>query len=564
MPGDDGKLNLDSASFPVERYEPIRLLGKGALGEVYLAKDKTLRRVVAVKCLITVTDEQVVAFHREAKIASKLSHANIIGSLDFGTTENGRPYLALEYFDGISLEAFLDKRNGISEDLAVDIFVQVARALQYIHEHQIFHRDLKPSNILLKVDGDFISDLRIIDFGLSSIKEEFQTKTLMQGRTLVGTPLYMSPDQVSGGVYDARSEVYSLACLMFEALTGLPPFPGDSSMVILEEHLTKPPPLLSEVRPDLQFSYGMQRILLKCLEKDKDDRFQSMQELVEALEDRISFGETDGSDSRKARSSASVTVGVALCAVAVLGIAALIVVALNDVPIGHPAAKTKIVKEKDLEPSPFQALDKPGYPINFLNAAEQAQGDGGVYFWGEESIPRLKTLSDAGAQRNTITLRGMPLTGKEVDLLAPIKPYLVQMHNCVLKSPDAMSRFAANKSIQMLGFHQCDVTPADLEALKPMAQLDSLILEHCKLNDAHVAAMAKLGQVRKFALDGNDQITIDGIKLLSRKDHPIAVWLNAGPVGDLLQDDVRELKRQYNIILVPKTAEVRDRDEFLK
>ena len=200
MTESDDIQNLTSKSFPLDRYEPIALLGRGGLGEVYLAKDRLLGRTIAVKCLMAVDDEQIVIFQREAKIASKLSHPCIIGTLDFGTTEGGRPFIAFDYFDGTSLESLLAENGGVlDEQLTRRIFIIVTRALDYIHNHKVFHRDLKPSNILLKVDKSGALDLRIIDFGVSAIKEEFQNRDLAQGKTIVGTPVYMSPDPARGG-----------------------------------------------------------------------------------------------------------------------------------------------------------------------------------------------------------------------------------------------------------------------------------------------------------------------------------------------------------------------------
>lgn len=557
MTDSNTELNLDRSTFPIERYEPIKLIGKGALGEVYLARDKTLKRTVAVKCLLTVTAEQIVAFHREARIASRLSHPNVIGSFDFGTTDSGRPYLALEYFEGVSLEDLIENRKAISEELVTNIFLIVARALSYIHTHDICHRDLKPSNVLLKIDShsDALKDARVIDFGLSSIKEEFQTATLTQGHTLVGTPFYMSPDQMNGDVYDARSEVYSLGCLIFEALTGLPPFPGESTLEILEHHRSTPPPLMSEVRPELQFSTGIQRIVLKCLAKAKEDRYQTMSELVDALEQKEALFETSVYNRDKRVTRWSGIAMIACCVLALASGAVLTIAALGEHPVEKSRKKPK-ASAKLGEKSPFAAFDKVEAPMNLIMQSEHVQGEKGVYFWGEESVQRLKALSESGKQKDSVTLRGMRVTGKEVDYLISVKPKLLQIYHCSMDADKVLPHLGRVQSIRVLGFHECtDLTPDSLTALKTIPGLDSIILEACNLSDEHLAAMSRLTQVEKFVLDGNENLTLDGVKRMARKDRALAVWVNAGPVSKSTREEIQALKEDERIVLITKKME---------
>jgi serine/threonine protein kinase len=553
-----GDLKLDRSTFPTERYEPIQILGKGALGEVYLAKDKTLGRTVAVKCLLTVTDDQVVAFHREAKIASKLSHAHVISSLDFGTTGSGRPYLALEYFDGVSLEQFLSVRGQLDEELVSKIFCIVAAALGYIHSHKIFHRDLKPSNVLLKVDEEGHSiDVRIIDFGLSSIKEEFQTKTLMQGRTLVGTPMYMSPDQVSGGVYDARSEVYSLGCMLFESLTGRPPFSGEAALHILEQHVNSPPPKLHEARPDLHFSEGMQHVLDLCLAKSKSDRFQTMDALIEALQNRKSFSygvDTQG-EQKRLRTRWAVVAAVAVAVSLVLTVTVLqnLIAPAEEEPPGKSISKTN-------EVNPILMMSD---PVSYMSV--RTEGGDGFYVWGTENLERLERASKERTALDTVTIRGMPIDENVIDLLLPIKPRRLFLNHCDFRG-DVVQHVAAIRWIEKLGFYSCvGVTPTSLSALKKLTHLNSLVLDDCAITDDHLAELAKLTHVKQFVLDGNREITLNGLKSLSRPDgKSVAVWIDSGVLSKLSLDEIAVLKSDCNIILVTKSMEaIRHKEQLV-
>src|SRR5579885_1821750 len=205
-------IDVDPTSFPIDRYKPIRFLGKGAIGAVYLCHDSILRKNVAVKCLLRITDIHVISFQTEAKCASKLHHQSIIEVLDFGTTSGGTPFMVMEYFKSISLEEMIKQTGALSPQTVIAVFEKICDALSYMHAHGVFHRDLKPSNVLISADGNSI---RIIDFGLSKTTQDIQTKTIIDNTILVGTPAYMSPDQVAGLPYDATSEVYSVGCMMF-------------------------------------------------------------------------------------------------------------------------------------------------------------------------------------------------------------------------------------------------------------------------------------------------------------------------------------------------------------
>ncbi|MDZ4834454.1 MAG: serine/threonine-protein kinase [Candidatus Melainabacteria bacterium] len=538
-------LNLDRSAFPTERYEPVQLLGKGALGEVYLAKDKTLGRTVAVKCLLSVTDQQVVAFHREAKIASKLSHSHIISSLDFGTTESGRPYLALEYFPGVSLEDYIAQRGRLDEELVTKLFLIIAEALAYIHNHKVFHRDLKPSNILLNVDDSSGSvDLRIIDFGLSSIKEEFQSKTSVQGRTLVGTPLYMSPDQVSGGVYDARSEVYCLACLMFEALTGRPPYPGETALEILDQHSRAPIPVLSEVRPDLQFSSGIQRILNVCLAKNKADRFQSMDSLIDALHHKDTFdsGEDTRDQKKRLRFRWTIASGAALV-VLLLGAGSLVFITMMEPPEKGTTVET---------PKEEYHLKLVADPIEYMNNSKNGVG---LIVWGEENVGRLKDASESGKVFDAVTLRGFSvLTAKELAYVSSIKPKTLFVNHCRFEDVALMRALAKIPSLEKLSFYDCsDISPESLPLLKSITGLRSLVLDHCQIEDAHLRALSKLTQVKQFVFDGNEALTLAGIRTMARKDKPIAIWVDSGELAKLSNYEIDLLKQDTKIFLVTKS-----------
>lgn len=289
----DTELDLDGESFPLARYIPLFLLGCGASGSVYLAKDRVLAKPVAVKVLHTVEPAQAIDFQNEARVMSSLDHSNIIKVFDFGCTEEGAPYMVLEYLPSVTLESYLRSQGALEPASAVRLFIQLAEALVYAHENGVFHRDLKPSNILLT--GTSVDDarLKLIDFGVAKLKSLSQETTVIQGRTLVGTPAYMSPDQAQGRGYDARSEIYSFGCVLYEAVTGEPPYSADSPLELLHLHAEAPLPYLNEG----SFDNALASVITTCLAKDPEARYGNAEELLSALKEAYAADESTASST---------------------------------------------------------------------------------------------------------------------------------------------------------------------------------------------------------------------------------------------------------------------------
>jgi serine/threonine protein kinase len=545
-------LNLTKESFPLERYVPLSLLGRGGLGEVYLADDRLLNRTIAVKCLMAVDDEQFVIFQREAKIASKLNHPNIIATLDFGITEGGRPYIAFEYFDGISLEQLLVNNDGVlDEQLTRNIFSVVADALSYIHQHKVFHRDLKPSNILIRIDPSGAIDLRIIDFGVSAIREEFQNRDLAQGKTIVGTPVYMSPDPVRGKAFDARSEIYAIGCILFECLTGDPPFDSSSTAEVLELHMHEEPPPLEDMRSDLQFSPEIQDIISKCLSKSKDERYQSMSELKAALERPYAHNSSvqDGAPPVEApKKPASVNLLGVLGVFALLVMGALAINAILFNSTQKDAADLALEKQNSLSKKSNGSLSFEAHDSVYLER-EPHKNATGVYFSGADSSKRLQSIADAGQSKELVAFNNVTVSEKDVENIAIVKPEVLQFFGCKI-APDVIGKISTIDSIRELNFHVCpNITPPVLATLKRMRNLVSLRLIGCGIDDNHMKVIGEFGKLQRLVLDGNKNVTMRGLLQLKRSGAIIVVWLNEGPLTNLSVREVATLKAKHHIYL---------------
>ncbi|MBX9670684.1 MAG: serine/threonine protein kinase [Candidatus Obscuribacterales bacterium] len=232
----DDELPLGSEKFPISRYAPKALLGTGGSGIVYLARDRILRKKVAVKLLNQLTGSQLILFQDEARSTSKLSHKNIIQILDFGPTENGTPYMVLEYVpNATTLEELIKTSGALAFEYALEVFIKVCEGLEHAHHMGVFHRDIKPSNILVAPGQAGEKTVKLIDFGVAKYID-FLDPSQPQATTIAGTPAYMAPEQIRNEPYDARSEIYSLGCVFFETLTGHPPFVAATALETMALH----------------------------------------------------------------------------------------------------------------------------------------------------------------------------------------------------------------------------------------------------------------------------------------------------------------------------------------
>jgi tetratricopeptide (TPR) repeat protein/predicted Ser/Thr protein kinase len=270
----------------VSHYRILEKLGEGGMGVVYLAEDQHLARRVAIKFLTSTDHHYRARFIREARAVSALTHPHIAIVHDYGETELGQPFLVMEFVKGKSLSELLDE--GLTLRRSVEIVASIAEALAEAHHHGIVHRDIKPSNILVNERGQ----VKVLDFGLvkhlveppsSEVDLDAQTIYSTQTRSdvIVGTPLYLSPEQATGKKVDGRSDLFALGALLYECLTGRSAFSGGSVLEIGAQiiHVTPPPPsqLNAQVTPSLD------RITMKALQKKVEDRYQSADDMLQEL-----------------------------------------------------------------------------------------------------------------------------------------------------------------------------------------------------------------------------------------------------------------------------------------
>ena len=272
-------------SIIADRYRILARVGEGGMGQVYMAEHIKMKRKSAIKVMrpaLVDDHEALQRFTREAENASKLSHPNVASIFDFGETDDGLVYLAMEFIEGESLHATLEREKALHPLVAADIIGQAADALQAAHDLGILHRDLKPDNLMLskRADGTYL--VKLVDFGIARTMDSGATRVTRTGFA-VGTPEYMSPEQLAGDVLDARSDEYALALVAFAALTGEEAFSSASAKDSLILRLTSRPRRLAEVRADIDWPVPLQSVFDRALAPDSNDRFPRIAEFADEL-----------------------------------------------------------------------------------------------------------------------------------------------------------------------------------------------------------------------------------------------------------------------------------------
>ena len=260
------------------RYEIGELLGRGGMAEVHIGRDSRLGRTVAVKMLrpdLARDPSFQARFRREAHSSASLNHPAVVAVYDTGEDQfagNPVPYIVMEYVEGSTLRDLLASGNRLVPERALEIVDGVLAALAYSHQQGIVHRDIKPANVMLTAAGE----VKVMDFGIARLLDDMSA-TMTQTSAVIGTAQYLSPEQARGEQVDARSDLYSTGCLLYELLTGRPPFVGDSPVSVAYQHVREEPVPPSQVDPDV--SPSVDAIVLKSLTKNRDNRYQTADEM---------------------------------------------------------------------------------------------------------------------------------------------------------------------------------------------------------------------------------------------------------------------------------------------
>jgi serine/threonine protein kinase len=272
------------------QYQVLEKIGTGGMGSVYKASQPAMNRMVAIKILhpkLAGRKDLTSRFRREARAMSQLTHPNTVKVFAFGELEDdGSLYIVMEMLEGKNLNQVVRREGPLAPERAIPIMVQVCGALQEAHDLGIVHRDLKPENIFLSRQGGINDYPKVLDFGLAKVTErQMQPGSIIltQEGMVFGTPEFMSPEQAQGKTLDARSDIYSLAVILYELLTGKLPFTARTPMEYIQKHVTEPVMTFAERAPDRKFPKGLEEAIGRALAKRPEQRYQSAAEFAEAV-----------------------------------------------------------------------------------------------------------------------------------------------------------------------------------------------------------------------------------------------------------------------------------------
>jgi serine/threonine protein kinase len=566
-------------SFPFDRYRIISEKGRGNNGLVYEAWDCSLRKRVAIKTMFSYqwSSDELVRFQSEARSASRLNHPNVLQILDFGASPSGQPYMVMEYVDGSTLKELVDEAGGIETSEALPLFLQVCQGLAHAHREGIFHRDVKCSNIMIGKNRNDQNILKVIDFGIAALVHGHHAGLTLSGNqavTIVGSPFYMSPDQLHGLKFDARSEVYSVGCVMFETLCGAVPFDGDSVMSTMNLHASEPVPELLNLHGELvDCPASLYGAIKKCLEKDPDDRFQDFDELhdclvdiqeklaLELIESKISKEalEQAAEEKRNRANSAGRSAAIALAIVStasIIGISAYKMISAVPTPVVVPTSTTVEIYDKEetvdavakLPSEMFDDLKSDSLSVRYMASPRRLVIDGTQN--ADKIIERAiksklvvkdleiynVTLSPDEFQRLSLVngLEDISITDvvlpKDFSWLAKIAKLKKLKFTGIDADVPFFKTIATLSKLRLLDIDESAIQAEGLACLRTFP-LDRLSVKSSKLTSEHVKVIAQMKTLRSLFL-GDTGISDSDVRQLANLGDMVDLGISGLPVTD--------------------------------
>lgn len=514
------------------KYRVISLLGKGGMGIVYRVEQVFLNKELALKTIDKrlVSDVTVRRFQQEAKAAFAVRHPNIIAVNDFGLLDDQTPFLVMEIIDGETLGERIKRTGRLTIDEAIPIFVQACFGLGYAHDHGIVHRDVKPNNIMLLDELPPAAEgaVKIVDFGIAKFGQHDggEIQALTRTGEIFGSPLYMSPEQCTGERVDHRADIYSLGCVMFEALTGTPPFFGENAIKTIIMHQTETAPSLKEASLGESFPEALEELVALMLAKSPESRYQSLGKVAQDLGafqrgDAIAKSTLSVSPPTQQVRGISIT-RTALCAL-LIGIASLSGASgylLHDLK-GAMETKTESRVEPSAEESGIFSKDEIAYGDDDIepnlsdqmleNKLAEKKKQGTTFAVSERTLKdhQIKIIASAAWIKN-LDLIGCEIENKSLSRLASLKLAHINLDSSNLTDAGA-KELVQCAGLSDISLNSTKVTDDGIKSLTAMKGLQKLALSNTALTDKGLVELSKSESLNYVKFD-KTLVTFGGIE----------------------------------------------------
>ena len=533
-----------------DRYEVLEILGTGGMGTVYKARDLLLDKLIAIKVLrpnLVGEDSKLIQrFQREAQAAGRLHHDNLVTILDFGFSGQ-TPYLVMDYVKGDTLKKHIIKEGRLSLELTLDVGIQIACAIIHAHKHGVVHRDLKSANVVIAQETGVA---KVIDFGIARLLDNDSAIKLTGTNAIVGSPLFISPEQTRGSRGDEKSDIYSLGCIIYECYTGTPPFKGDTALETIEMHISAPIPNCNHI--ELQHFFQM------ALAKDPQNRFESMDELLlhlksiqeqESEPDNYTKSDTinDGISKSDTQSYNSVIVAIILLTLCCFLFLTLSVNKLNTAnkkstnkqlfprSAGQIAGRQKIKFKgnslivygnvshseikKALARKSIEKIELKDVVISELLLDSVVDSNARHFVFRTSNFENQKMLSKLKQSKvEFIDVSETNISDFGLSLVADCKKLEVieAGHNSV--GDAALNQIGQMKKLRSLELNDTNISNNGLEALSVAPKLEKLrIDQNSRISDKGLVALAKISTLKKLNLSNLTGVTDIGIQSLKTK-----------------------------------------------
>jgi serine/threonine protein kinase len=531
-PNDATPIGEQDRNRTVPGYKFTKLIGSGGMGDVYAAEHLILGKLVAIKTLKShlLETSAFQRFQKEAQAASSLTHPNIVKVYDCGISQTGEPYMVMDLVKGETLAQYLKTQGALSITESIQIITEVCNGVICAHDQNILHRDLKPSNVILEESGEK-RIARVLDFGIAKIleNEDLVSKVTKTGEVM-GTPTYMSPEQVNGNKLDQRSDVYSIGCMFYEMLTGSPPILGKSALETMVRHLNEKPLSLSQaaLKP---FPEALEKIVSKMLAKDPAARHQNLKEfLAELGAYQMGVGKrTQGPDFKDTSDRQVFVIPLIATICALLIVCASLLYLINTkkaenkietatTPIPSPEAISN--QDDSVKRNPISAGET---DVFFRQYLMEHSHDGTIDVGRMGDARDFTDISDRGLaplskfyQLGTLNLDSCQnITVKGLENLVGL-PGLTNLELADTNLGDEIFPLLERMHLGTINLARTKITDQGLLSVKPDLSIVDLGLKNTKISDQGMKNIGRLKNLKKLNVDICHAITDDGIAEISK------------------------------------------------